>query len=177
MSFSFDSESQRRRALLRYGDPVERFWKQVRKSSGNGCWLWTGCTDHRKPHPYGRMRWKGRQIKAHRIAWILTYGEIPDGLWVLHKCDVPLCVRPDHLFLGTNLDNVRDSIAKGRWVIPKHHLVGEAHYNAKLTDDDVLLARQMFRDGVSQRQIARTLDIAFQQIWRIVHGKSWKHLV
>lgn len=91
---------------------ADRFWSKVRKS--DGCWLWTD-----KPHApwgYGRLgnAINGKEIKAHRLSWMLHFGPIPDGLGVLHKCDTPLCVRPDHLFLGTQLDNVHDCVAKGR---------------------------------------------------------------
>jgi hypothetical protein len=88
----------------------ERFWLKVRK--GEGCWEWQGA---RLPHGYGHLSVPDRgHVNAHRIAWELTNGEIPDGLWVLHHCDNPPCVRPDHLFLGTAQDNVDDSIRKGR---------------------------------------------------------------
>lgn len=99
---------------------AERFWNNVRKTEG--CWLWLG-----KPlsNGYGQFAFGGRnrmtggKIKrdlAHRMSWRLTYGEISAGLNVLHKCDVPTCVNPVHLFLGTQLDNVKDMTAKGRHV-------------------------------------------------------------
>src|SRR6266481_7270354 len=90
--------------------PAERFWAKVHK--GESCWLWTGATN---PAGYGMFSKGGREgaILAHRFAWIITHGEEP-ALHVLHKCDIPACVNPLHLFLGTDLDNQRDAIAKGR---------------------------------------------------------------
>jgi hypothetical protein len=107
--------------LKRQGDPSvvlidywssdsERFWRHVDKSHPSGCWLWTAGT--RKG--YGRIAIGRTSIYAHRFAFSEAYGVIPDGLFVCHRCDVPLCVRPDHLFLGTPRDNIRDSVAKGR---------------------------------------------------------------
>jgi hypothetical protein len=92
---------------------AERFWRHVLIT--DGCWLWLG---HRRPPPgpYGTIRGDGRgkPLYAHRVAWELHYGAIPDGKHVLHHCDTPPCVRPDHLFLGTQADNDRDMTAKGR---------------------------------------------------------------
>ncbi len=87
---------------------ANKFWAKVQKS--DGCWVWQGCIVRR----YGVLGHDGKQVKAHRVAWGLTNGPIPNGLSVLHKCDNPPCVRPDHLFLGTQLDNMRDCSAKGR---------------------------------------------------------------
>jgi hypothetical protein len=91
---------------------VERFWSKVKIQSGQKCWLWQGCTSN----GYGQIRPGGYQPcqYAHRVAWELAYGPIPDGLDVLHKCDTPRCVRPSHLFLGTPLDNAIDRDIKGR---------------------------------------------------------------
>jgi len=87
----------------------ERFWAKVER--GEGCWLWTAS---RTSTGYGQINVDHRPLKAHRVAWELTYGPIPDGLFVCHHCDVPLCCRPDHLFLGNDADNMRDCAAKGR---------------------------------------------------------------
>lgn len=91
----------------------ERFWAKVTK--GDGCWLWTG---HRLKHGYGVISVggrKGRPELAHRVAWVLTNGAISGDQAVLHRCDNPPCVRPDHLFLGSQADNMIDMRTKGRW--------------------------------------------------------------
>src|SRR5229473_531412 len=91
---------------------VERFWSKVRKS--DGCWEWIA-GKHR--FGYGIIRDGGRGSRmrtAHRISWEFHNGSIPAGLWVLHRCDNPQCINPDHLFLGTQFDNMTDAARKGR---------------------------------------------------------------
>lgn len=93
---------------------LERFWKHVGERPEIGCWLWIGKRTH---DGYGQIRLGGGQgthVMAHRVSWELHFGEITNGLLVLHRCDTPSCVRPDHLFLGTHRDNTQDSIQKGR---------------------------------------------------------------
>jgi hypothetical protein len=102
-------------------DVVALFWSRVEKS--DGCWLWTG---GRFSTGYGSFSVGGRVRVASRLAYAYTHGPIPDGLFVCHHCDTPLCVRPDHLFLGTNADNMRDAYRKGR-VRPPNVVAGRTH--------------------------------------------------
>lgn len=88
---------------------TERFWAKVDRTGA--CWLWVAGVDRRG---YGRFWARGHQHGAHREAYRLTYGEIPDGLFVCHRCDTPLCVRPSHLFLGSHAENMQDMVQKGR---------------------------------------------------------------
>jgi hypothetical protein len=91
----------------------DRFWSKVKISTADACWLWQAATIR----GYGQIGSGGhpkRPLYAHRVAWELTHGAIPDDLNVLHRCDVPLCVNPAHLFLGTQHDNLADMVAKGR---------------------------------------------------------------
>ena len=88
----------------------ERFWEKVEK--GDQCWIYKG--SHGTGNLYGQFRIRGKELRAHRLAWQFAFGPIPKGLNVLHSCDNPPCVRPDHLFLGTQLDNIHDMMRKGR---------------------------------------------------------------
>ena len=143
-----------------------RFFEKVNKREG--CWIWTGSVI-KKDHPYGRLWYKNRKFLAHRISWVLHYGEIPKGMWVLHKCDNPLCVNPDHLFLGTRSDNVRDAVKKGRAFIPL--LRGEQHPMHKLTK---LQAEEIRRAPGSQRAIGRKFGICQFVVCAIKNNKLWK---
>lgn len=92
---------------------VDRLWEKVIK--GEGCWLWTGAKSEKGYGNIFKKRGNGRTaVMVHRVSYEIHFGEIPEGLFVLHRCDVPACVNPSHLFLGTAQDNVDDMIAKGR---------------------------------------------------------------
>ncbi len=115
-------------------DPLKALFMKINKT--DTCWLWTGA---RQTNGYGKVGFRvdGKSVfqAAHRRSWTLHNGPIPKGLLVLHKCDVPLCVRPDHLFLGTDADNCADKMAKGRW----------GHGGWKLTPEQVLEIQRDYR--------------------------------
>lgn len=123
---------------------------------------------------YGAFWYKGRMARAHRVSWVLHNGGIPEGIEVMHKCDVPACVRPDHLMLGTQADNVADMVAKGR--DGKSPLHGEQTPWSKLTELDVQAIR--LRLALKERHyiIARDYGVARTTITAISVGKNWKHL-
>lgn len=143
-----------------------RFWPKVAK--GEGCWEWRA---GKFPSGYGAFCFRGRKAaRAHRVAWILTNGEIPAGLLVLHRCDNRACVRPDHLFLGTNDDNMRDMVEKGRAAR------GERNAFAKLNPDRVREIRALGAAGVSQYAIADRFGITQALVWLVVNRKAWRHV-
>ena len=145
---------------------IASFWNKVQVSTENNCWSWLGS---RVSLGYGHKKWNGHIELTHRISWIIAYGSIPDELLVLHSCDNPSCVRPDHLFLGTNQDNIDDKVAKGR----QAHNKGETHGNARLTDLQVAVFRQRYAmGGISQRKLAKEYGIHQPQIGAIVRLKS-----
>jgi hypothetical protein len=166
--------------------PVNRFWKFVNKTES--CWLWTGRVDK---DGYGSIgigstRDKTKKcVRAHRFSYELHNGSIPDGLLVLHECDVPACVRPDHLFIGTQLDNIHDCIAKGRRCshIEDHwarkdssRISGENHYGAKLTEESVRQMRAMYADGLTHEAIAKHFGATRRNVCDIVRLETWKHV-
>lgn len=138
-----------------------RFYRQVSKT--DCCWEWTGTL---KETGYGRFGLDGKALPAHRVAWELAYGAIPEGRWVLHHCDNPKCVRPDHLFLGTHKDNVEDMVAKDRQ---------RKGAKPKLTDEEVAQMRLDYSTGEhSQAGLATKYGITVRTVGRILRGKSRK---
>ncbi len=149
------------RRLMRRTVPVaDRFWPRVRKTAG--CWEWTG---RRYPRGYGAFTIGGRGVQAHRVAWELARGLIPAGMLVCHACDNPPCVRPDHLFLGTQSDNMCDMAAKGRHPYPR----GEDHHQARLSNADRAEIRRLYAaGGVTQAAIADRFGVCPSHVSRIV---------
>lgn len=150
--------------------PADRLWEKVDKHPGAGCWVFTGSKDSKG---YGRINIDGRPVSAHRLAWELTYGPIQEGQDVLHSCDNPPCVR--HLWLGTQADNVRDMIAKGRARYVTYH--GEQHGRAKLTEAQVQEIRRLHGEGhVTQSALARRFGVTRTAIQHILTGRNWAWL-
>jgi hypothetical protein len=141
----------------------ERFRRLTVPGPG-GCTLWVGMVSR---FGYGRMKIDGRRIGAHRVAWELANGPIPDGLFVCHKCDVRRCVNPDHLFLGTQADNMADRNSKGRQVR------GEKMHWAKLTPDAIEEIRTGGRDAIA---LATKFGISRNHIYNIRNRRSWRHV-
>lgn len=147
-----------------------RFWKKVSLDPDpESCWEWTASI---LSSGYGSFYSDGRTRRAHRVAWQLVNGTIPKGegahgTCVLHHCDNRACVRPDHLFLGSNADNMRDMVEKGR------QLKGKANPNAKLTRKQVYAIRA---DPRTYRKIAADHGVSVAQVSNIKRRKQWAHL-
>lgn len=150
--------------------PEERFWRHVRK--GDGCWEWQSARGGNGYGSFGLTR--ERMTPAHRFSWELHYGPIPDGLFVCHHCDNRLCVRPDHLFLGTHGDNMADMVRKGRH--RNKPMVGVANPKAKLTEDDVRAIRTRRAAGETCRVLAAEFGVSTPLISYIVKRKQWTHV-
>lgn len=162
----------------------ERFWAKVNKEGpvvrpdlGN-CWLWVG---GRYPSGYGSFGTggRGKSGRAHRVAWSLTYGEIPDGIHVLHKCDTPACVRPAHLFLGDHRANMADMANKGRRASGEVMSLtkrGAKHPAAKLAPLDVQSIRRRYAEGESSSAIGLSYGVSRQTVADIAAGRTWGHL-
>ena len=153
---------------------MQRFLEKIQKT--DYCWIWVGAKQNRRksqPHPYGVMavQWKPRYaMLAHRLSWELHFGKIPDGLGVLHKCDNPPCVNPEHLFLGTQRDNMQDCVAKGR----KER--GELCGRSVLKPDEVLEIRAKYKPGAGYKNLAEEYGVGKSTIEAVVKSYSWKHL-
>ena len=142
-----------------------RFWGKVNIGSPGDCWQWAAC---KEKDGYGHFGRDGKMRRAHRLSWQFTYGDIPEGMCVLHRCDNPGCVNPSHLFLGTHADNMHDAAQKGRLA----H--GEENGRHKLTGEDVLEIRELLAKGaLTQQNIADEFGVSQAHVSYIKHGKTW----
>lgn len=154
---------------MRKNNTIEDFWKKVDIKGPDDCWNWLSTKNELG---YGFYRFNKKFNKSHRLSYIFTFGEIPEGLCVCHKCDNPSCVNPNHLFLGTMKDNTQDMIKKGRAIIRK----GEKHHKAKLTEEQVLEIRCLYKQGISQKDLAFKYNISIPTISQIINNILWKHI-
>lgn len=149
---------------MAFGDERSRFFSKVEKTGE--CWEWKGA---RAPKGYGAFWMNGKVHRAHRAAWLLERGD-PGELHVLHRCDNPMCVRVEHLFLGTNAENHADKVLKGRQVR------GQSHRGAKLTASHVRRIRAEHDAGVSYRALGRRYGVSTSTAFDAVNGIQWRHV-
>lgn len=161
---------------------VRRFTSKFIQKGEDECWNWTGNITG----GYGQFKYSGKAIPAHRFAYRVYRGEIPEGLWVLHDCDNPICVNPNHLFLGTAQDNTNDMVSKGRARFNcsegpgEKACKGEEHGMARLSEDQVKEIRRRYKrisyHSTNARQLAVEFGVTQNQITRIVKGERWNHV-
>lgn len=160
---------------------LNRFWANVNKngtihpydSKLGMCWEWTrSCGSH----GYGQFSRNKENILAHRASWEIEFGDITPNMEVCHSCDNPVCCNPNHLFLGTHKENMRDMIDKGRGDhLRNNNTKGERHGMHKLSLEQVECIRQLYAKGdISQSQLARNYHVRQGTIWYIVKNKTWR---
>ena len=151
---------------------IFRFWTKVKKTKD--CWLWTASI---VGNGYGGFSLDGQMRRAHRVAWELTFGPVPDGYQVLHKCDVRPCVRPDHLFLGTHTDNLRDAAAKGRVGKPGFHWRPEklrTHFPNGHEFTEANTARYRSKAGGDYRVCRQLQETSERKAIQIFPARGWR---
>lgn len=175
-----------RKCAYRVSDPVEQFWRHVERTEG--CWRWTGTTS--TSGGYGRFangpRGNSKEIYAHVFSYTIHFGPIPQGLFVCHTCDNPPCCKPDHLFAGTQAQNLADMVSKGRSLTgnrnpsrtqPDKLQRGERHHAAKLTTDDVIAIRHSYAHGnTTERKLATEFGVSRPTIHVILCRRTWTHV-
>jgi hypothetical protein len=170
--------SERTRMAGRSIPIEERFWSKVDRSGGtDACWPWMACLSH---SGYGHLRVRGKTIAAHRIALLLTInGPLHDdgsyhGACVCHRCDNPQCVNPNHLFVGTQKENMKDRSAKNRCCPMR----GEQNGRAKLTEIDVRDIRNKYAEKIhTQAELGYKYGVSNQVICRIIRRQQWPHVI
>lgn len=139
---------------------IERFGNFFKEAPNEGCWLWQGA----RAKGYGVIRIEGHNEGAHRVMWELVNGPVPEGLFVLHKCDVRACVNPAHLFVGNTYDNSIDCRNKKR-------VAGQ-----KLSIEDVKAIREAWKNGMTKYALAEQYGMHHRSIWQLLVGDTWKEL-
>lgn len=162
---------------------IERFWEKVDvPPSDDVCWNWLAGKNKQGYGEFTSSLRNGKHTRAHQVSWIIHFGDIPEGMHVLHTCDNPSCVNPKHLFLGSHTDNMRDMIKKGR--ANRRFLYGEEHPQHgtnskfhKLTEDDVRKIRELKKSGKYKlREIAEMFGVSHGVINNICQGRKWAWL-
>jgi hypothetical protein len=158
---------------MKYAPAIDRFMAKVEMIPEAGCWLWTACVHSTG---YGRFGMGGNEVEySHRAAWRLLVGEIPESMYVCHKCDIRICVNPYHLFIGTASDNMQDASRKGRILIPKEsHASDETHQPAKLTNDQVISIRES-SSGLSA--LSGMYGVSKSAIWAARTGRTFRDVL
>lgn len=147
-----------------------RFWKYVQKKAHHDCWIWIGSLTVRGG--YGQLNDKGKLLKAHRLSFQIHNGHIPKGLFICHRCNVPACCNPQHLYAGTAKQNWDDTIDAGTRFVP-NGAKGEKHHDAKLNIKQVKYILASSETGVG---LAKKFGVTPQSISRIRKGLSWKNI-
>lgn len=151
---------------------MKRFWDKVKK--GDHCWSWTGAATTKG---YGRININGRLVLAHRLSWEMENGPVPDGLWVLHSCDNPPCVRPSHLFLGNQSMNMLDCAAKGRICRDggRKFRIGNVPANRRLDDVQVKLSLALM-PHFSLSELARIFGVSVTTMKDLSSGRTYRRV-
>lgn len=158
---------------------LEKLLEKIERIPFSGCHIWMASC---MKNGYGQIGYKGTNAYAHRVSWLLQKGPIPDGMNVLHRCDTRCCINPDHLFLGSQMDNIHDMMRKGREnmkssrrgnPLRKNLRKGESHGMAKITAENVKEIRLRYAAGEQQKALGAEFGIKQAQVSRIVLNQSW----
>ncbi len=153
----------------RFKSLEEKFWEKVEKHDSDGCWVWIGSMKNR----YGSMFDGEKCVPAHKLSWRIRHGKYPpEKTMVLHKCDNPLCVNPNHLFIGTQQDNMDDMISKGRHRYP----IGEKVHTSKLKESDVIEIRKLSK-SLKPSAVSEIFGVSQSAIKHIIKRRSWAWLI
>jgi hypothetical protein len=145
-------------------ESIENRLRRKCETRADGCVVWLG---HRTRYGYGLIKQDGKYRHTHRVSWELANGEVPDGLHVLHRCDVRACVNPDHLFVGTHVENMRDMVAKRR------QMHGDRSPRATLTNEQAAAIYSRLKNGASTKELAAEYGVGLHVVYNIQAGRAW----
>lgn len=151
---------------------IERFIEKIKVDKTLGCWMWKGSVNSSSTIQYGQfVKANGLHIAAHRFSYEYFREKIPKNKYACHRCDKPLCVNPFHIFIGTQQDNINDMWNKGR-----AHPGGALHPNCRLTEEIVIEARRLRKNGFSITALIRKYNVSSKTIRNALIGKTWRHV-
>ena len=167
---SIKKDHRKIRDELDQSNTKTRFFSKIEKT--DGCWIWKAAID---PSGYGVFMIRADKMRAklgsHRVSYYYHFGIWPRGLNTCHRCDTPSCTNPDHLFLGTQKENIQDCISK------KRNSCGSKNVRAKIVEEDVPLIVDMFNDGYCVEKLSEKFGISVSVVYSILCGRTWKHVV
>lgn len=159
----------------------EKLWRKIKINPVTDCWEWQGAYSSGK---YGCIRRKGKTMRTHRLFFEIFKGAIPKGLYILHTCDNTKCCNPEHLYAGTQLDNMSDMDKRGRRNPPRgdrnamriNSLKGEKNGRSKLKEADISQIRRLLSEGKTKSLIAKMFGVSRMPITGIANGQNWSHV-
>jgi len=160
---------------------VEHVKKRLRGSvimNKNGCWIWQKQLHYHYPYGITTFTENGRKSKqpAHRVSYKVFVGKIPKGLYILHQCDEPRCINPDHLHAGTQKQNMKEMRERNRANDKSRGKKGSKHGMSKLTEEDIPKIKELYKSGMSGTKIAKIYGVNNTMIYFILNGKNWTHV-
>jgi len=150
-----------------------RFWSKVNKKCESGCWEWMGAIRN----GYGCMKINKKTVDVHRLSWIIFHKNIPESLWILHRCDNHKCVNPSHLFLGTHSDNMQDMCSKGRHYFQRNPSSARKNSICKLRKNEIIQIRKLYKiNKYTLKELGQIFHVSFTNVSQIVNFKTWKEI-
>jgi len=159
--------------MTKHGKSIkERLYLYININSKDDCWEWVG---YKRKDGYGEITIDKKTFRSHRLIYIDTYGSIPEGMCICHSCDNPSCCNPNHLFMGTHVDNMKDCRNKCR--TGGGSRPGEECGKHKFTNEEILDIRKKYKTGLySQRNLAKEYNMSQTNIKDIINRKIWRHI-
>ena len=157
---------------------MERFFNKIVKCPDTGCWNWSGALRNRKRNSYGSLKYEGKTVDAHRVSWIIHNGSIPEKMFICHTCDNRRCVNPNHLFVGTHSDNMKDAFKKGKICVPTSSQfkkgISPENKRLNLKQSKEVKSKIENRGNKTLKKLSEELNLPYQLLRDINCGRVYK---